>query len=174
MASSQHQFKIGDKAVYPVRGVGEVVAIEEKSIAGHKQEFYVLKIFDMDAKQFVPVEKAEEYGLRPPMSEDDIVEIFDILKEQTIAFDQQTWNRRYRRYLEKIKTGSVYDVAEVLRDLYLLRFDKNLSFGERKMLDTARGLLVKELSIAKEAEEDAVEQELEEMFADAEPMRESA
>jgi CarD family transcriptional regulator len=164
MASSQHQFKIGDKAVYPVRGVGEVVAIEEKSIAGHKQEFYVLKIFDMDAKQFVPVEKAEEYGLRPPMSEDDIVEIFDILKEQTIAFDQQTWNRRSRGFMDKIGTGSVFDVAEVIRDLYCLRAVKQLSWGEKKMLKMARDLVVKEIAVARNVPEESVLEDIEALF----------
>ena len=85
-----------------------------------------------------------------------------------VEFDNQTWNRRYRKYLEKIKTGSVFDVAEVLRDLYLLKLDKTLSFGERKMLDTARQLLVKELSIAKDTNEATIESELESIFKNGE------
>jgi CarD family transcriptional regulator len=91
--------------------------------------------------------------------------VFSILKEkETTIGNSQTWNRRYREYMEKIRTGSVFEVAEVLRDLYLLKFDKELSFGERKMLDTARTLLVKELSIAKNVKEEAVEAELKSIF----------
>ncbi len=75
------------------------------------------------------------------------IEVYAILKEKDISVDSTTWNRRYREYMEKIKTGSVFEIAEVLRDLYLLKGDKDLSFGERKMLDTARSLLIKELGI---------------------------
>ena len=170
----QPMFKIGDKAVYPAQGVTEIMGIESMEIGGMQQNFYVLRVMDTDKKIRIPINKVNAVGLRPVIHGEEVEEVYEILRERPVKFDQQTWNRRYRRYLEKIKTGSVYDVAEVLRDLYLLRFDKNLSFGERKMLDTARGLLVKELSIAKDAEEDAVEEELENMFSDAEPMRETA
>src|SRR6266403_729019 len=126
-------FKVGDKAVYPGQGVGEVMGIEHKDIAGQRQSFYVVKI-DM------------------------------ILKQKDISVDSATWNRRYREYMEKIKTGSVFEIAEVLRDLYLLKFDKDLSFGERKMLDTARNLLIKELSLAKGVNEDDIEGDLKSIF----------
>ena len=86
------------------------------------------------------------------------------MKKRDIPADNQTWNRRYREYMEKIKTGSVYDVAEVLRDLYLLRVEKELSFGERKMLDTAKGLLLKELSIAKNTDERAILSDIRAIF----------
>jgi CarD family transcriptional regulator len=86
------------------------------------------------------------------------------LKERTIAFDNQTWNRRYRGFMDKIKTGSIYDVAEVLRDLYRLKTDKQLSFGERRMLDTARTLIVKEIAIARAQTEEQVKTEIEAIF----------
>ena len=79
--------------------------------------------------------------------------------------DGQTWNRRYREYMEKIKTGSVFEIAEVLRDLSLLKFDKDLSFGERKMLDTAKSLLIKELAVARGAKEEKIARELDEIFS---------
>ena len=85
-------------------------------------------------------------------------------KQKDISVDSATWNRRYREYMEKIKTGSVFEIAEVLRDLYLLKFDKDLSFGERKMLDTARNLLIKELSLAKGVNEDDIEGDLKTIF----------
>ena len=104
----------------------------------------------------VPVSNANAVGLRQVISEQEIREIFDILKERTIGFDTQTWNRRYRGFMDKIKTGSIYDVAEVLRDLYRLKANKQLSFGERRMLDTARSLIVKEIAIAREQTEEQV------------------
>jgi CarD family transcriptional regulator len=163
-ARSEIQFKVGDKAVYPAQGVAEVVNIEEKDIAGNRQRFYVLRILDTDRKIMVPVSNASAVGLRQVISEQEIREIFDILRERTIAFDNQTWNRRYRGFMDKIKTGSIYDVAEVLRDLYRLKTDKQLSFGERRMLDTARTLIVKEIAIARSQTEEQVKTEIEAIF----------
>ena len=135
-----------------------MISIDEKDIAGSRQRFYVLRILDTDRKIMVPVSNANAVGLRQVISEQEIREIFDILKERTIGFDTQTWNRRYRGFMDKIKTGSIYDVAEVLRDLYRLKANKQLSFGERRMLDTARSLIVKEIAIAREQTEDQVEE----------------
>lgn len=164
MQARQREFKVGDKAVYPALGVAEVVSIEEKDIAGNRQKFYVLKILDTDRKIMVPVKNAESVGLRSPISEAEIREIFSILKERTIAFDNQTWNRRYRGFMDKIKTGSVFDVAEVMRDLYRLKAEKSLSFGERRMLETARSLIVKEIAVARKKSEDRIQLEIEKIF----------
>lgn len=163
-AGTDINFKVGDKAVYPTQGVAEVINIEEKDIAGTRQRFYVLRVLDTDRKIMVPVSNASAVGLRQVISEEEILEIFDILRERTIAFDNQTWNRRFRAFTDKIKTGSIYDVAEVLRDLYRLKTDKQLSFGERKMLETARTLIVKEIAIAREQTEDQVKTEIESLF----------
>lgn len=163
-ARTEKLFKVGDKAVYPAQGVAEVVSIEEKDIAGSRQKFYVLRILDTDRKIMVPVSNARSVGLRPPISEAEIREIFEILRERTIAFDNQTWNRRYRGFMDKIKTGSVFDVAEVMRDLYRLKTEKSLSFGERRMLDVARTLIVKEIAIARRKSEDKVLAEIEKIF----------
>lgn len=163
-AGTELKFNVGDKAVYPAQGVAEVIMIEEKDIAGSRQRFYVLRILDTDRKIMVPVSNANAVGLRQVINEEEILEIFDILKERTIAFDNQTWNRRYRGFMDKIKTGSIYDVAEVLRDLYRLKTDKQLSFGERRMLETARTLIVKEIAIARGQTEDQVKTEIESLF----------
>jgi CarD family transcriptional regulator len=112
----------------------------------------------------VPVNNAKSVGLRRPISEEEIEEIFAILRERTIAFDNQTWNRRYRGFMDKIKTGSVFDVAEVMRDLYRLKAEKSLSFGERRMLETARALIVKEIAVTREKSEEKVQAEIEEIF----------
>lgn len=157
-------FNVGDNAVYPGYGVGQITSIETKEISGTRLTFYSLKILDTGMKIMVPKHNAEAVGLRPIISRDEASKVIDILKEKEIKVDNQTWNRRYREYMEKIKTGSVYEIAEVLRDLFLLKVDKELSFGERKMLDTARGLLLKELSLATSKDELQREQEVAAIF----------
>ncbi len=158
------QFKVGDKAVYPRGGVAEVIGLEELDIGGNRQRFYVLKLLQNNSKIRVPVGNESAVGLRQLISEQEIMEVFDILRERTVAFDKQTWNRRFRGFMDKIKTGSIYDVAEVLRDLYRLKTDKQLSFGEKRMLDEARGLIVKEIAIARGQTEEDVKNEIEAIF----------
>lgn len=157
-------FKVGDLAVYPAHGVGRIEAIESRDISGQKQDFYIMKILENDMIIMIPVNNVESVGLRDIIDRDDVAKVYDIMKQRDIPADNQTWNRRYREYMEKIKTGSVYEVAAVLRDLYLLKVDKDLSFGERKMLDTAQSLLLKELSIAKETDERAVMSDIKAIF----------
>jgi CarD family transcriptional regulator len=158
-------FEVGDNAVYPAQGVAEVMGIVEMEIAGRVTKFYSLKVLDSEMTIRVPVDKAEQVGLRPVVREGQIREVFDILKEKDIHIDKQTWNRRYRGFMEKIKTGSLFDVAEVYRDLYRLKSSKVLSFGERKMLVNAKQLIVKELAVARKWTEEKVEAELEKACA---------
>jgi CarD family transcriptional regulator len=153
-------FKVGDLAVYPAQGVGIIEAIENREIMGSKQPFYIMKIMGNGIKIMIPMDSAQSVGLREVISETEIPKVYEILKKKDIAIDKQTWNKRYKEYLEKIKTGSVYEIARVLRDLFILKGDKNLSFGEKKMMDTARNLLVKEISIASHSEETKIEQDL--------------
>lgn len=157
-------FKVGDLAVYPAHGVGVIQAIESKEIGGCQQDFYIMKILENDMIIMIPTTNAESVGLRKLISADRVPEIFEILKSREISVDGQTWNRRYREYMDKIKTGSAFELARVLRDLSVLREDKDLSFGERKMLDTARTLLIKELSITQDMEESQVEKDIDRIF----------
>ncbi|HEX4925166.1 MAG TPA: CarD family transcriptional regulator [Bdellovibrionales bacterium] len=157
-------FKVGDNAVYPGHGVGRVTAIETKEILGKQHTFYTIEILDSGMKILVPRDNVKSVGLRPIISKQQASEVLNILKVKNVKIDNQTWNRRYREYMEKIKTGSVFEIAEVLRDLFLLKVDKELSFGERKMLDTARSLLIKELTLATSPEELAEEKEVKEIF----------
>ncbi|MBI2609071.1 MAG: CarD family transcriptional regulator [Deltaproteobacteria bacterium] len=159
-------FKVGDTAVYPAHGVAVVKDIENKMISGKKMQFYILKILDNGMTVMVPKDNAESVGLRQIIAKEKVPKVMRILKDKTRnrAYDHLTWNRRYREYMEKIKTGSVYEIAEVLRDLFLLRTDKDLSFGEKRMLETARNLLVKELSLAKKVEETKMEAEIRQIF----------
>lgn len=158
-------FELGQLAVYPAHGVGKIEAVEKREIGGQPQNFYILRILDNDMIIMVPTDNAQNVGLRPVITPDEVKQVFAILKERDVVLDNQTWNRRYRDYMKKIKTGSVFEVAEVLRDLCLLRGDKELSFGERKMLDTARSLLVRELSIARQTSEELMEAEVESLFS---------
>ena len=109
----------------------------------------------------VPVDNEKAVGLRRVVNKDTVLKVYAVLKERSdMPADKQTWNRRYREYMEKVKTGCVMEVAKVFRDLYLLKTDKELSFGERRMLDTTKNLLVKELSIARRWTEERIEAEL--------------
>ncbi|MCK6545511.1 CarD family transcriptional regulator [Myxococcota bacterium] len=154
-------FQIGDKAVYPAHGVAEVTGIESHTVGGSKQSFYILRILDNGVKVMIPT---STNGLREIMSQKEVDAVFDVLREKEISVESTTWNRRYREYKDKIDSGDPKQIAEVLRDLYLLKNDKDLSFGERKMLDTAKSLLVKELSIARGLDEDEVESEFVQIF----------
>ena len=159
------EFIIGDKAVYPSQGVAEIIGIEKKEIFGKIQRFYVLRALDSGLRILVPIDKAEQVGLRRVADKDEIQEVLQILRDKEIHIDRQTWNRRYRGFMEKIKSGSLFEVAEVFRDLYRLKGLKPLSFGERRMLDTAKGLIVQELSVARASDERHVEQEIEKLIA---------
>lgn len=158
------EFKVGDVAVYPAHGVGTVHSIEEREIAGNKHKFYILKIMDSGMTIMVPTGNVRNVGLREVINESEVDIVYEILGERDISINEQTWNRRYREYMDKIKTGSIYEIAEVLRDLMLLRYEKELSFGERKMLDTARTLIIKELAIAQDEEEEDVAEDIDKIF----------
>ncbi len=159
-----NEFTIGDKAVYPSQGVAEIVGIEQKEISGKIQRFYVLRVLESDNRIMVPTDKSSQVGLRRVAGEDEIGEVLQILREKEVHLDRQTWNRRYRGFMEKIRSGSLFEVAEVFRDLYRLKEMKPLSFGERRMLDTARGLIVQEISISQAEDETKVEQQIDRML----------
>ena len=158
-------FSVGDLAVYPAHGVGVIERIENQEISGCEQDFYVMRILDNNMIIMIPTRNVNNVGLRGIINETELPRLYSILERRDVALDNQTWNRRYREYMDKIKTGSVFEVAEVYRDLLMLRVEKELSFGERKMLETARGLLIKEISLAKQIGESQVEEDLDGMFS---------
>ena len=153
-------FQVGDKAVYPTQGVAEVIGIEEKEISGRTHRFYSLRVLDSGMKILVPVDKADHVGLRGVIGEPEVREIYDVLAQTDIPRDKQTWNRRYRAFMDKLRTGSLLEAAEVYRDLSRLKNEKALSYGERKMLEQARGLVLKELAVARDLPEDELELEI--------------
>ena len=157
-------FEIGNKAVYPGHGVGVIEAIETKQILGKKQTFYILRILENSMTIMIPQDNVEAVRLREVIRKIDVAKVIHILKDRDVIIDNQTWNRRYREYMEKINTGSIYEIAEVLRDLHLLKAEKELSFGERNIMDMAKNLLVKELAIARDVKESDVLREIKTIF----------
>lgn len=160
-----NKFKVGDLAVYPAHGVGRIEAIQSQEVSGEKHDFYILKVLENDMVIMIPTRNVDSVGLRDVIQEDEVQEVYEVIRQkQDTPSDNQTWNRRYREYMEKIKTGCLYDVAEVFRDLFLLKLNKDLSFGERKLYDTAQYLLVKELSTAKKTDDKTIISEIEHLF----------
>jgi CarD family transcriptional regulator len=160
-------FKVGDKCVHPAHGVGVINAIDALELGGTKGMFYRLQIIDNGLRLLVPVAAAGSAGLRPIMSAKDADKVLDTLKAREVAVDVQPWSRRFRTYTEMVKSGQAIEIAKVLRDISRLRSDKDLSFGERRLLDQARSLLLKELSLAKNIPEEAMSEKLAKMFAEA-------
>jgi CarD family transcriptional regulator len=160
-------FAIGDKAVYPVHGVTEVVGLEHRDVGGHPLTVYILKVLENSSTIVVPTGKAQAVGLRQIISPDEVEEVLAVLRCKDVDRNDQTWNRRQREYMDKLKTGSVFEIAEVFRDLTLLGLDKQLSFSERRLLDTAKSLLVQELALARGTPQAEMAHEINSIFANA-------
>ena len=158
-------FKVGDVVVYPAHGVAEIESIEERDISGTKLSFMIMKVLDTQMTVMVPVTNINNVGIRPLIGKAEIDKVYNILKQKDVHIDNQTWNRRYREYMEKIKSGNAMEIAEVLRDLNILKKSKELSFGERKMYDTAKTLLVNEIFISRKLDKTAVEKKIAEALA---------
>lgn len=158
------EFNVGDKAVYPAHGVGIIRDVISVEVDGLKAIFYVLKILDNGITIKVPVNNARAIGMRPVILPEHVDKVREILQDRNVPTDNQTWNRRYREYMSKIKTGDPIEVAKVLRDLALLKSEKALSFGERKMFDQARRLLVQEIAVARDSDEKIVGEEIDGLF----------
>ncbi len=145
-------FEIGDKVVYPMHGAGIIEDIEEKEILGKINRYYVLKLPLKNMKVLLPVDNVEILGLREIIAEEDVKGVFAVLEEDLSAMPQN-WNRRYRSNMEKVKSGDIYEVADVVRNLMLMDKEKGLSTGERKMLANSKQILVSELCLAKQADD---------------------
>lgn len=139
-------YKIGDNIVYPLHGAGKIEDIEKKDILGKVKEYYILRMPIGDMKISIPVDKIEEIGVRDVFSKDELDSVFSVLEGKSTSMPDN-WTQRYRENLDKIKTGDVYEVARVVRNLALRDDDKGLSTGEKKMLNSARKVLVSEIVI---------------------------
>lgn len=157
-------FNIGDKVVYPMHGAGIIEAIEEKEVLGEIRKYYIMRLPIGDMKVMVPINNVKDVGLRQVIDADGVQRVLGILRERDNS-QSANWNRRYRTHMEKIKSGDIFEVAEVVRNLLLREQEKGLSTGERKMLENARQILVSELVLAEGAEEEKVELMIDGVFA---------
>jgi CarD family transcriptional regulator len=149
-------FNVGDKIVYPMHGAGTIDAIEEKNILGENQSYYVIKM-PGEVKVMVPTDRAEQIGVRNVIGKEEAEKVISILGEDETEMSQN-WNKRYRDNMEKMKSGSIYEVAGVVRNLSFKQKEKGLSTGEKKMLSNAKQILVSELVLAEHATQDEVEE----------------
>ena len=148
-------FNIGDKIVYPMHGAGTIDAIEQKDILGEKQDYYIIKM-PGEVMVMVPTSKAQEIGVRNVINKDEAGKVLQVLSADESEMSQN-WNKRYKENMEKMKSGSIYEVADVVRNLSYKQKEKGLSTGEKKMLNNAKQILVSELVLAEHASEDEVE-----------------
>lgn len=149
-------YNVGDKIVYPMHGAGVIESIEEKEILGQRQSYYVMKMPIGDMKVMIPTHNVRDIGIRGVITDHDVDKVFDILSDQK-SHANANWNKRYRENMTKIKSGNIFEVADVVRSLMIREKDKGLSTGERKMLNSAKQILVSELVLAKDMKQLEVE-----------------
>jgi CarD family transcriptional regulator len=160
-------YNIGDYVVCPGHGVGQVADIETKKLADQDKTFYVIKLITNGMKVMVPVEA--EAQIRNLVGNNEIDGVFTLLTNHNVKVDTSTWNRRHRDYMLKVKTGSLIEIADVLRSLFLLKISKKLSFGEKKMLDQCKELLVKEIALSQGYPEEMISGKIEACFETSNP-----
>ncbi len=156
-------FNVGDKIVYPMHGAGIIEAIKEQEVLGEKRKYYVMHLPLGDMKVMIPTGNVEKLRLREVIDEEGVQRVLCILKEQKTKMSTN-WNRRFRANMEKIRTGDIYEVAEVVRNLSLRKKERGLSTGETKMLDNARQILISELVLARDIGEEAAGDIIDEPF----------
>jgi len=159
-------FHSGDKVIYPLQGVAEVESIEARIILGTEQrQYYILKILNNSTTIMVPVDNAEDVGLRGLITPEEVEKVVDILRGRGEPM-ASNWTKRYKDNLDRLKTGSIFQLASVLRDLFLMKQNKELSFGEKKMLDNVKSLIVDEISYVQNISNSNVEAKLVQIFGD--------
>ena len=149
-------FNVGDKIVYPMHGAGTIDAIEEKDILGEKQNYYIIKM-PGEVKVMVPISKASDIGVRSVIDKAEAGKVLEVLEANETEMSNN-WNKRYKENMEKMKSGSIYEVADVVRNLSYKQKEKGLSTGEKKMLNNAKQILVSELVLTEHATQDEIEQ----------------
>jgi CarD family transcriptional regulator len=166
-------YEIGDQVVYPHHGAGKVLKKEMKEVLGEKREYLTIKILHNDMTVMVPCCNADKAGLRRVIGEDDVKKVLSVLRDD-VSQMPKNWNRRFKHNREKIKTGDVFELAEVVRNLAIRESEKGLSTGEKQMYTRAKKILASELMYALDMEEDEAETHLEELIAEAHASRNGA
>lgn len=147
-------FVIGDKIVYPMHGAGIIEQIEEKTILGETRRYYILRVPCGDMKIMIPIDSSEDIGIRGIISREEMITVVEFLGEESTEMSSN-WNRRYRENMEKLKTGDIHNVAEVVRNLMRTDKEKKLSTGEKKMLSNAKQILVSEMILVNDIDQEA-------------------
>jgi CarD family transcriptional regulator len=160
------EFSVGDKVIYPNQGVGVIKDVCLRSIAGRQEQFYLLKITSNNSTVMIPVANVDHVGLRRLCSETQLERLFEVLRGD-FSTPNPDWKNRYKDNLDKMRTGSIFEVAEVLKNLYFLSYQKALSFREKKMFDRARQLIVSEIATVKEEASDQIETQVDTILANA-------
>lgn len=158
-------FHVGDKVVYPLQGVAQVEAVESRMILGTEEQYYILKILNNNTVIMVPVSNAGDVGLRELISPQEVDKVVDILRDKGVPMSSN-WTKRYKDNIDRLKTGSIFQLAGVLRDLLLMKRSKELSFGEKKMLDNVKSLIVDEIAWVKNIPVSNVEALLFQIFSE--------
>ena len=166
-------FAVGDNVVYPHHGAGQVIKKEEKEILGETRQYLTIKILHNDMTVMVPCENAGKAGLRRVIDEETVKKVLSVLSDD-VSEMPKNWNRRFKHNRDKIKTGDIYELAEVVRNLAIREQDKGLSTGEKQMYTRAKKILASELMYALEMEEGEAEEHLEELIRDAHEERSGA
>ncbi|HEY8392993.1 MAG TPA: CarD family transcriptional regulator [Capillibacterium sp.] len=149
-------FNVGDRIVYPMHGAGVIVGIEQRNVSGTPEDYYIIKLTSGEMRVMIPVCNKDRVGLRGIISKEEVSKVLEVLRNKDREMSNN-WNRRYRANLEKIKSGSIYDVAEVVSSLSLREREKGLSTGERKMLESAKQILYSELALVEDLDEEQVQ-----------------
>lgn len=150
-------FNIGDKVVYPMHGAGIIEGIEEKEILGEKRKYFIMRMPIGDMKVMVPVDNVEDVGVREIINNEDMDRVISILKGSKSSMPQN-WNRRYRINMDRIKSGDIFEIAAVVRNLLMMDMEKGLSTGERKMLSSAKQMLFSEMVLVSDSDIEKIEQ----------------
>ena len=156
-------FSIGDNVVYPHHGAGKVVKKEEKNILGEVRQYLTIKILHNDMTVMVPCENAGKAGLRRVIDEETVKKVLSVLSDD-VSEMPKNWNRRFKHNRDKIKTGDIYELAEVVRNLAIREQDKGLSTGEKQMFTRAKKILASELMYALEMGEEQAEEHLDHLL----------
>lgn len=158
------EFKVGDTVVYPHHGAAAIEAIEQREMNGEKLEYLVLQILQSDLVVRVPAKNAELVGVRDVVGEEGLQKVFGVLREEDVE-EAGNWSRRYKANQERLASGDVNKVSEVVRDLWRRDQDRGLSAGEKRMLAKARQILVSELALAEKTDEEKASGILDEVLA---------
>ena len=159
-------YEIGDHVVYPHHGAGKVLKKEQKEVLGESREYLTIQILHNDMTVMVPCENAGRAGLRRVIGEEAVARVLSVLRDE-VSEMPKNWNRRFKHNREKIKTGDVFELAEVVRNLAIRESEKGLSTGEKQMYTRAKKILASELMYALEMEEDGAEEHLDSLIEEA-------